>query len=123
MIYHPKKLEFNEKPFHETFRKWAGGNNQSLIHELRVSKDAVIARFKNILDGVILEKFFHFFGFPQQFGLRQYANLMENAVNSSLRFIYFWMFIILDDNTNGVLTSQELFQFLQKFPDNNYIEE
>jgi hypothetical protein len=75
------------------------------------------------VDGRLIDRFFHFFSFPQSFGLRQFSNLMENAANCNLKFIYFWVFSILDDVNNGILTSQDLFQFVQKFPeDNPYIE-
>jgi hypothetical protein len=32
-----------------------------------------------------------------------------------LRFIDFWVFGLLDENSNGILTSQDFFQFLQRF--------
>jgi hypothetical protein len=77
-----------------------------------------------LIDPKILERFFYFFNFPQSFGLRQYVTLVENAANANLRFIYFWIFIVLDEVSNGVLNFQDLFRFLQKFPQaNSYIED
>lgn len=32
MTIHPKKLDFNEKAFYETFKKWSGINGQILIN-------------------------------------------------------------------------------------------
>ena len=57
------------------------------------------------------------------FGIRQFMQLLENASNCNLRFVYFWVFILLDDNGNGVLTNQDLFRVLQTFKDNEYIEQ
>jgi len=67
-----------------------------LIYELKVSREAIINRFKNVVDSKVLERFLHFFGFPQNFGLRQFCGLMENAANCNLRFIDFWVFGLLD---------------------------
>ncbi len=47
-----------------------------------------------------------------QFGFRQYLTLLENAANANLRFIYFWVFLQLDENGNGVLTYQDFFKVL-----------
>jgi hypothetical protein len=41
-----------------------------------------------------------------------------------MKFIYFWVFGLFDDNGNGILQSQDLFKFIQKFKvENYYIEE
>jgi Ca2+-binding EF-hand superfamily protein len=49
--------------------------------------------------------------------------LIENAANCNLKFIYFWVFGLFDENSNGILQSQDLFRFLQKFgSDNQEIE-
>ena len=64
----------------------------------------------------------HFFGFPPMMGLRQYGKLLENAANTNLKFIFFWEFVILDQNANGKITSQDLFRFITTFPNNPYIE-
>ena len=37
--------------------------------------------------------------------------------------MYFWVFILLDENGNGVLTNQDFFRFMQTFKNNSYIEE
>lgn len=40
-----------------------------------------------------------------------------------MKFIYFWVFGLFDENGNGILQSQDLFRFLQKFGvENNEIE-
>ena len=52
------------------------------------------------------------------FGIRQFMQLLENASNCNLRFVYFWVFVLLDDNGNGVLTNQDLFRVVQTFKDN-----
>lgn len=38
MVTHHKKLEFNEKAFSETFRKWAGGNSQVIVNEIKINR-------------------------------------------------------------------------------------
>ena len=98
------------------------GSNQ-LIYELKVTRENIINKYKSQVNGKLLERFFHFFGFPAAFGLRQFSNLIENAANSNLKFIYFWVFSILDENNNGVITAPDLFQFIQRFPtENSYVE-
>jgi hypothetical protein len=56
-------------------------------------------------------------------GYRQYGNLIKNAVNCNLMYIYFFVFAIIDDNCNGLITASDMFKFMQKFQDNNYVEE
>ena len=48
--------------------------------------------------------------------------LVENAANVNLKFIYFWLFVLLDDNGNGVLTYQDFFRVLEKFSTIEYVE-
>jgi len=38
-------------------------------------------------------------------------------------YIYFFVFAIIDDNCNGLITASDMFKFMQKFQDNNYVEE
>ena len=54
--------------------------------------------------------------------LRQYGKLVENVANTNLRFIYFWQFVVLDRNSNGKLTSQDLFKVMTSISNNPYIE-
>lgn len=50
-------------------------------------------------------------------------HLLINAANANLKFIYFWVFVLLDENGNGVLTHQDFFKVIGNFKDNHYIEE
>ena len=76
-----------------------------------------------MVDPKYLERFFFFFGFANHFGFRQYISLIDNAANTSLKFIHFWVFTLIDENNNGAVTMQELFKFMQKFGESTYIEE
>lgn len=108
----------------ETFRKWAGSSaSGGLVHELKVSRESLISRFRTQVDGKLLERFLLFFGFPGSFGLRQFCGLLEGAANCNLRFIYFWVFSLLDENANGILTGQDFFEFLQRFATSNFYVE
>ena len=66
------------------------------IYDIKLTREMVMNQYRNIVDVSIIERFYHFFGFPQSFGLRGYCNLMENAINCSMKFIYFWVFALFD---------------------------
>ncbi len=53
---------------------------------------------------------------------RQYMKGIEKAFNYPTDIIYFFTFRVLDESGNGFLTISDLFRFLQKYPDTNYIE-
>lgn len=75
-----------------------------LIYDVKLTRDIIYSKIKNLTDQKFLEKFFYFFGFPNQFGVKQYIGFIENAANTNLKFIYFWVFMLIDDNSGGVLT-------------------
>lgn len=70
-------------------------SNQT-IYDIKISRETILNAYKNIVDPTIIERFFHFFNFPQTFGLRYYCNLVEHAINYNLKFIYFWVFALFD---------------------------
>lgn len=74
----------------ELFRKWSGIGPQVLVNEVKMTKEQLLNRLKHLIDVKILDKFLHFFGFGQSFGVKNLINFIENAANCQLRFIYFW---------------------------------
>lgn len=93
---HHKKLVINEKLLAEFVRKWMGLPSTHLIYDCKLTKDLIYSKTKHLIEPKYLEKFFYFFGFPNQFGLKQYISLIDNAANTSLKFIHFWVFILMD---------------------------
>lgn len=57
-------------------------------------------------------------------GYKQYCNLLENAANCSLRYIYFFAFSLVDESGNGSIEYCELFHLLLRFyVDSTYLHE
>jgi hypothetical protein len=122
-IVYPKKLNIDEKAFADTFRKFGGAMPNQLVYDVKVSRENLYNRLKGNIETKMLERFFYFFNFPMIIGFRQYCNLIENAVNCNLKFIYFFIFCLIDENCNGLITASDMFKFMQKFMGNTYIEE
>jgi hypothetical protein len=98
-------------------------NSTQIIYDMKITRENIINKGKSLMNVKIIENFLHFFGFPPSMGYRQYCNLVENAVNNELKFIYFFTFRVLDESGNGFITISDLFRFMQNFNDNPYVEE
>jgi hypothetical protein len=68
-------------PFEDHFKKLSLTPG-IFLYDIKLAKDTVIAKTKQLVNPRLIEYFFHFFGFPNVMTFRQYQKDIEKAFNS-----------------------------------------